>query len=48
MISAENMNTIQLINMKKSFEKRLPSNKIEVQLMPENDNVFSADEFSMK
>ena len=48
MISAENMNTIQLINMKKSFEKRLPANKIEVQLMPENDNVFSADEFSMK
>lgn len=48
MISAENMNTIQLINMKKSFEKHQQSNKIEVQLMPENDNIFSADEFSIR
>lgn len=48
MISAKNMNTSQLINMKKSFEKHLTSNKIEVQLMPEKDNFFSADDFSIK
>lgn len=48
MISAECMNTSQLINMKKSFEKRAFSNGIEVQLMPQKENDFSADDFSMK
>lgn len=48
MISAECMNTSQLISMKKSFEKNMLSGGIEVQLMPEKENDFSADEFSMK
>lgn len=48
MISAECMNTSQLIELKKSFERRAVPEKIEVQLMPENENDFSADEFSMK
>lgn len=48
MISAECMNTSQLISMKKSFEKNMLSGGIEVQLMPEKENNFSADEFSMK
>lgn len=47
MISAENMNTTQLINLKKSFEKNISSG-IEVQLIPEKDIDFSTDEFSMK
>lgn len=47
MISAENMNTTQLINLKKSFEKNI-SSRIEVQLIPEKDIDFSTDEFSMK
>ncbi|MDE5770424.1 MAG: hypothetical protein K2I06_02175 [Ruminococcus sp.] len=48
MISAEFMNTSQLIDMKKSFEKRISKNGAEVQIMPEKENSFSADEFSMK
>lgn len=48
MISAECMNTSQLIDMKKSFEKRVPSTGIEVQLMPDKEDDFSADQFSMK
>ncbi|MDE5834836.1 MAG: hypothetical protein K2H26_04880, partial [Ruminococcus sp.] len=48
MISAEFMNTSQLIEMKKSFEKRMMSTGIEVQLIPDKENDFSADDFSMK
>ncbi|MDE6500741.1 MAG: hypothetical protein K2L10_01455 [Ruminococcus sp.] len=48
MISAEFMNTSQLIEMKKSFEKCMMSTKIEVQLIPDKENDFSADDFSMK
>ncbi len=48
MMSAEFMNTSQLIEMKKSFEKRLSPTGVEVQIMPEKENDFSADEFSMK
>ncbi len=48
MASAEFMNTSQLIEMKKSFEKRVSPSGVEVQIMPEKENVFSADEFSMK
>lgn len=48
MISAECMNTSQLIEMKKSFEKCVPSTGITVQLMPEKENDFSADAFLMK
>lgn len=48
MISAECMNTTQLIALKKSFEKRAVPEKIEVQILPENENDFSAEEFSMK
>lgn len=47
-ISSEFMNTSQLIEMKKSFEKRVPSTGIEVQLMPDKENDFSTDDFSMK
>lgn len=48
MTSAEFMNTSQLIELKKSFEKRISPNGVEVQIMPEKENGFSADEFSMK
>lgn len=48
MISAECMNTTQLIELKKSFERRAIPDRIEVQIIPENENDFSADEFSMK
>lgn len=48
MISAEFMNTNQLIEMKKSFEKCVPSTGITVQLMPKKENDLSADEFLMK
>ncbi|MDE6678821.1 MAG: hypothetical protein K2K02_07250 [Ruminococcus sp.] len=48
MISAEFMNTSQLIEMKKSFEKCMMSTKIEVQIIPDKENDFSADDFSMK
>lgn len=47
MISAENMNTTQLIALKKSFEKNISSG-IEVQLISEKDTDFSTDEFLMK
>ncbi len=48
MTLAEFMNTGQLIEMKKSFEKRISANGVEVQIIPEKENGFSADEFSMK
>ncbi len=48
MTSAEFMNTKQLIDMKKSFEKRVSPSGVEVQIMPEKENSFSADEFLMK
>lgn len=48
MISVECMNTSQLIALKKSFERRAVTDKIEVQILPENENDFSAEEFSMK
>ena len=48
MISAVCMNTTQLIELKKSFERRAIPDRIEVQIIPENENDFSADEFSMK
>ena len=48
MISAECMNTTQLIALKKAFERHAVLNKIEVQILPENENDFSAEEFSMK
>lgn len=48
MISAECMNTNQLIDLKKSFEKRSLSGKTEVQLIPDGKDDFSAEEFSMK
>ncbi|MDE6797866.1 MAG: hypothetical protein K2J36_07640 [Ruminococcus sp.] len=48
MISAECMNTGQLIELKKSFERCSYSGKTEVQLIPDNKDDFSTDEFSMK
>lgn len=48
MISAEYMNTSQLIDMKKSFERSVSSTGIEVQLMPDKKDDFSTEEFSMK
>lgn len=48
MISAECMNTNQLIDLKKSFEKRSFSGKTEVQLISGGKDDFSAEEFSMK
>lgn len=48
MISAECMNTNQLIDLKKSFEKLSFSGKTEVQLISDGKDDFSAEEFSMK
>lgn len=48
MISAECMNTSQLIEMKKSYERRFSSEGIEIQLMSEKEDDFSAEQFSMK
>lgn len=48
MISAECMNTNQLIDLKKSFEKLSFSGQTEVQLISDGKDDFSAEEFSMK
>lgn len=48
MISAEYMNTSQLIDMKKSFERRVPSDGVEIQLMSGKEDDFSTEAFSMK
>lgn len=48
MVSAEFMNTGQLIAMKKSFEKRVQNIGTEVQIIPEKESDFSAEDFLMK
>lgn len=48
MVLAEFMNTSQLIELKKSFEERMRNTGTEVQIIPEEDFNFSAEDFSVR